>query len=88
MSEVNLNTIDTTKRLINTILHQQFGRGNIAIAIQSTDKTGYHPGGTSIITRGPAIGRIKKRIEDKMGQFTANVLEGKEGSGVLCISIY
>ena len=88
ISEVNLNTTDTTKQLVNTILNQRFGRGNIAMAVQSTDKAGYHPGGTSIITRGPAIGRIKKRIEDKMGRFTINVLEGKEGSGILCISIY
>ena len=88
ISEVNLNTTDTTKKLVNTILNQRFGRGNIAMAVQSTDKTGYFPGGTSIITRGPAIGRIKKRIEDKMGRFTINVLEGKEGSGILCISIY
>ena len=88
ISEVNLNTTDTAKKLVNTILNQRFGRGNIAIAVQSTDKTGYHPGGTSIITWGPAIERIKKRIEDKMGRFTINALEGKEGSGVLCISIY
>ena len=88
ISEVNLTETDRVKKLVNTILRQRHCQGNIAMALHQTDKAGYFPGGTSIITQGSTIGRINGRIEDNMGRFTINILEGKEGSGVLCISLY
>ena len=50
ISEVNLTEINKAKKLINTILRQRHCQSNIAMALHQTDKAGYFPGGTSIIT--------------------------------------
>ena len=88
ISEINVNVTDMIRTGLTRTISKMLGHGSAAAAIMMSEKIGYLQGGTSLITRGHTAGRMKDKIEDPMGHYSAALLEGKEGSGVLCISIY
>ena len=88
ISETNYNATHDFRIALTKMIYQQLGVGAATTASHRSDKAGYLPGGTSLIIQGPTTGRIKERIVDKMGRYSADLLEGKQGSGILCCSIY
>ena len=88
ISETNYNASDKFRIKLTKMISQQLGIGAATMASHRSDKVGYLPGGTSLIIQGPTTGRVKERLVDTMGRYSGDLLEGKQGSGILCCSIY
>ena len=88
ISETNINATHDMRTELTKMIEQQLGGGVAVTSSHRSTKIGYLPGGTSLITQGPTRGRHERRIVDKMGRFSGQLLKGIQGSGVFQCSVY
>ena len=89
MAETNLSWTREKKLQLAALAKIAFDGTSRCIASSTTsNKEGYLPGGTAMITRGPVSGRVQAQGADPFGRFTWMALRGREDSGVLIITAY
>ena len=88
ISKTNTNAIHKMRNELTKMIQQQLGGGVAVILSHRSTKIGYLPGGTTLITQRPTQRRYKRRIVDKMGRFSGQLLEGAQESGVFQCSVY
>lgn len=87
MSETNKHWSTEACRILATLVNKDSNGKSIASSDPSP-KEGYLPGGTAMIIKGPHAGRVCKRYPDKLGRYSYVALHGKDGSGIVIITIY
>ena len=87
------HNLDTTKYEVKNILYEttrkHWQRARLTISSSPIQFTGtWKPGGTGILSTGPATGRILKTGHDPWGRWSYQTFAGKEGKQVTIISAY
>ena len=88
ISKTNINATHEMRNELTKMIQQQLGGGVAVTSSHRSTKIGYLPRGTSLVAQGPTRGRYERRIVDKMGRFSGQLLGGIQGSGVFQCSIY
>ena len=88
ISKTDINATHEMRNELTNMIEQQLGQGVAVTSSHTSTKIEYLPGGTSLITQGPTRGRYERRIVDKMGRFSGQLLEGTQDSGVFQCSVY
>ena len=88
MIETNLSWTHAAWTTLAAMIRMKFDYGSSTTSSARQNKEGYLSGGTAMIIRGQVTGRGMKRFADSMGRYTYMTLRGKDGSGVIIITIY
>ena len=89
MMETNINWTHDAKASLMAMANLRFnGVSRCVTSGGTSNKEGYLPGGTALITQGKLCGRVMQRGFDPVGSFTWMALRGKKETGVLLINIY
>ena len=73
---------------LTQMIRLEFGYGTSITSSTESKKNGYLPGGTATLIWGKATGRVNKFIKDKMGCFLGMALQGKDGCGLVVITLH
>ena len=87
MSETNKHWSTEACRILATLVNKKSDGKSIASSDPSR-KEGYLPGGTAMMIKGLQAGRVFKRCPDKLGRYSYMAMHGKDGSGIVIITIY
>ena len=89
ISQTNINATHEMRNEITKNIQQQLGGRVIVTLSPRSTKIGYLPGGTNlIIAQRSTRGRFERRIVDKTGRFSGQLLKGIKGSGVFQCSVH
>ena len=88
--ENNLNTHDFfTRRQLHRQLQQlELQSASVWASSKIESKSSFQPGGTSVITFGKTVGRLKDKGADKLGRWSYIKLDGKADKEVMIVSLY
>jgi hypothetical protein len=86
--ETNLNWTLEQRMKLAAELYIKFHGGRSITASHRSQKEGYQPGGTAMVARGPICGQVYRRGSDPLGRFTWMALRGKDGTGVIVVTLY
>jgi hypothetical protein len=86
--ETNINWTLEQRMKLAAELYTKFHGGRSITASHRSRKEGYQPGGTAMVARGPICGRVYRRGSDPLGRFTWMALHGKDGAGVIVVTLY
>ncbi|KAL7506238.1 hypothetical protein ACHAXN_003506 [Cyclotella atomus] len=88
MNEINIPMTLERRLQLSTALQLRFTGSRSVTSSMQTKETGYLPGGTAMITKGPVSGRVYRRGADYLGRFTWMAFWGKDGTGIIAIDGY
>jgi hypothetical protein len=89
LAETNLSWTYENKMTLKSIIDIAFGgTGRCIAASCPSEPTYYQPGGSAMIAKGNAAGRIHEQGSDTFGSFVWSAYRGKEGLGIIVFTAY
>lgn len=86
--ELNVNCSLDVKSSFMTAANLKLAPARTVMSSNWSLDEGYMPGGTAMVLNGKPCGRMHNKGSDRLGRFTWMALRGRNGIGVIAITVY